>query len=99
MNLYKCTVRHRHGDRCVYPKIFWIEADWAIAAYIKAKELTRNLDEQVYDPEVELYIPPKSDYVCTTDQVIEEYGTLLYREIERETRYCRWRDDVKRRVL
>lgn len=95
MNLYKCKVIHRHDDN-FHSKVFWIEADCALAAYIKAQEITRNIDTQVFPPTIELYIPPKPDYTCTLNQVIEEYGTRIYNEIKSETRYCSWRDDRRK---
>lgn len=101
MSLYICKVAHRTGiqPERIQCKRFYIEADCALAAYIKAQELTKGINNTVYPPEIEEYIPPKVDYTVTLQQMINEYGTKTYKETELYTRYdeCRYNKKEKER--
>ena len=93
MNIYKCVVSHRNGgpNDCIYGKVFYIKADCALTAYVKAKEVTKHINNVVYDPDIELYIPPEPAYTCTIDQVKRDYGLLAWNIAEEDTRFLSWR--------
>lgn len=92
MNLYKCVVRYRNSPQHAFNvKYFWIESDDALAAYIKVQQLTKDLYYQVCEPDIDLCVFPAPDYVCTTDQILKEYGEITYQKANQDTKYAPWR--------
>lgn len=85
--VYRCSISYRSGaiNDCIHNKILFVKADSPEAAYVVAKEATKNIDKVVYSPDIEEWILPTIDIECTLENVTKEYGTKAIEEAKQHT--------------
>lgn len=91
--IYRCRVPYTNHSysSAWHDKVLYIEADCIDTAWAKAYAVTRDLPyDQVNLPEVEEYVPPKIDYVCSYEQVKREYGERLMSSVYKRLHGFPW---------
>lgn len=76
--------------------MYYIEADCYEAAYLMAKQLSKDINRVVYDPDVYEVRSPKIDAVTIIDRLKEMYGTIA---VDNAIRACQYSDKSAIRYL